>query len=311
MKGRVAITPRSMSEAGHPALGLLSQSGYELVFPAPGRQPTEAELMASLPGCVGYLAGVEPVSRKVIEMSRDLRVISRNGVGIDNIDLDAARSRGIVVEKALGANTRGVAELAMALMMCGLRHVSWSDRVLGAGEWKRRKGREAFGRTLGIVGCGAIGRALAQMCLSIGMKVLGYDPVWKNDGSLGPYFRLVGLDELYAEAEIVSLHCPPGARPLVDAAAIDAMRPNVLLINTARAELIDGEALLAGLNSGKVAAFATDVYQTEPPMLNDLLRHENAIRTPHAGGLTEESVDRATRIAVENLLRVLEGHGSA
>lgn len=307
MKGRVAITPRSMSEAGHPALGLLSQSGYELVFPAPGRQPTEAELIASLPGCIGYLAGVEPVSRKVIEMSPDLRVISRNGVGVDNIDLDAARSRGIVVEKALGANTRGVAELAMALMMCGLRHVSWSDRALGEGQWKRRKGREAFGRTLGIVGCGAIGRSLAQMCLSIGMKVLGYDPVWKNDGSLGPYFRLVGLDELFAEAEIISLHCPPGNRPLVGAAAIDAMRGDVLLINTARAELIDGEALLAGLNSGKVAAFATDVYQTEPPVLNDLLRHENTIRTPHAGGLTEESVDRATRIAVENLLRVLEG----
>jgi D-3-phosphoglycerate dehydrogenase len=306
MRGRIAITPRSMSENGHLDLRLLSEHGYELVFPSPGRQPNEAELLAHLPSCVGYLAGVEPVSRRVIEASPELRVISRNGVGVDNVDLDAAKERGVAVERALGANTRGVAELALTLALCGLRHVAWSDKSLAAGKWRRRKGREVLGRTVGIIGCGAIGRTLAELCLSLGMDTIGHDPFLNDPSALGPRFRQVSLDELLAACDVVSLHCPPGAKPLIDEAALASMREGAVLVNTARAELIDEAALFDALESGKVSAFATDVYTTEPPTLTALLRHQNTILTPHAGGFTDESVDRATRIAVENLLRRLD-----
>lgn len=311
MKARVAITPRSISERGHPALELLSQEGFELVFPAPGRQPTERELLASLPGCVGYLAGVEPVTRAVLEASPGLKVISRNGVGVDNIDLEAASALGIVVEKALSANTRGVAELALTFLLCGLRHVAWSDGQLKRGEWKRRKGAEAFGRTLGVVGFGAIGQTVATLAIALGMKVVAHDPFVASTQIGGHALELVPLEDLFRRADVITLHAPPRERPLIDTAAIEAMRNGVVIVNTARAELIDDAAMLAGLDSGKIGAFATDVFRTEPPDMTALLRHENVLLSPHAGGFTEESVDRATLIAVENLLRNLGSPSNA
>lgn len=311
MSGRIAVTPRSISEHGHPALGLLIDRGYELVFPAPGRQPTEADLLRELPGCVGYLAGVEPITRSVLTASPLLKVISRNGVGVDAIDLQAATERGIAVEKAVGANTRGVAELGLALMLDGLRHVSWSSATLKSGQWRRRKGREFQGRTVGVVGCGAIGQLLASFCNSIGMNVIGHDPYLAARGGAQPAVPLVALEQLLSEADIISLHCPPTERPLIDAHAIERMRGDVILVNTARADLIDPDAVLAALESGRISAFATDVYDCEPPELTELLRHPNVILTPHAGGLTEESVDRATTIAVGNLLLRLEGGNEA
>jgi len=306
MKGRIAITPRSMSQEAHPDLAPLTGRGYELIFPSPGRQPSEAELFDQLPGCVGYLAGVEPVSRRVIEASASLRVISRNGVGIDNIDVAAAAERGIAIERALGANTRGVAELALTLMLCGVRHVAWSDKVLSAGEWRRRKGREIQGRTIGIVGCGAIGRALAELCLAIGMKAVGYDPFLDTNSPVNANLRMVSLQELFAVSDAISLHCPPADKALIDDTALAAMRPSVVIVNTARAELVDDAAMLDALDSGKVSAFATDVFHAEPPSMTQLLRHEHTILSPHAGGFTDESVERATRIAVGNLLRRLD-----
>lgn len=305
MKGRVAVTPRSLSESGHPALALLAARGYEMVFPAPGRLPTEEELIEALPGCVGYLAGVEPVTQRVLQASRDLKVISRNGVGVDNIDISAAEELGIRIEKAVGANARGVAELALGLTFCALRSISWSDRQMAAGLWKRRKGREVLGKTLGIVGCGAIGRTLGQMAIGLGMKVVGYDPFLRDAAAAG--FPLASLGEVLASADVVSLHCPPGDQPIISAATLSELKRGAVLVNTARAELVDESALLVALNNGQVAVYATDVYRSEPPDPSALLQHENVIRTPHAGGFTDESVDRATQVAVENLIRGLEG----
>lgn len=304
MKARVAVTPRSLSEGGHPALALLAQRGYDLVFPAPGRLPTEEELVAALPGCIGWLAGVEPVTQRVLNASRDLRVISRNGVGVDNIDVAAARQLGIRIERASGANARGVAELALGLAFCALRSIAWSDRQLAAGAWKRRKGREVLGKTLGIVGCGAIGRTLGQLAQGLGMEVVGHDPFLRDAQVAG--FPLVDLAAVLASADVLSLHCPPAGRPLLDAAALARLKRGAVIVNTARAELVDEDALLQALDSGQVAVYATDVYRTEPPEPSPLLRHENVVRTPHAGGFTDESVDRATQAAVENLIRSLE-----
>lgn len=282
----------------------LTRAGYTLVFPAPGRQPSEAELLEYLPECVGYLAGVEPVSARVLQACNKLKVIARNGVGVDNVDLEAAKAKGIAVERAIGANSRGVAELAITLMLNALRWVEWSDRNLKTGDWKRSIGREARGRVVGVVGCGAIGRTVAELSIGLGMTVIGYDPYPTFPAM--PGFRWGSLDEVWAGAEVVSLHCPPGKTPLVDAAAIGKMKTGMVLVNTARADLLDDDAVLAALKSKKIAALATDVFRAEPPELSELLRHENVILTPHIGGFTEESVDRATSGAVENILKVLE-----
>jgi len=255
---------------------------------------------------VGWLAGVEPIGPRVLAAAKGLKVISRNGTGVDNIDLSEASAHGIRVERAIGANARGVAELAIALMLSAFRHVPWSDSHLRRGDWQRRIGIEARGRTLAVIGCGAIGREVADLALGLGMWVVGYDP-YPSNSFARPGFRLATLDEALIQADAVTFHCPPADRPLLDAETIARLKPGVVVVNTARAELIDDEAMLSALGSGQVSALATDVFRREPPEMTPLLQHDRVILMPHAGGYTEESVERATRVAIENLLRVLEG----
>lgn len=305
MTQRIAVTPRSLSANGHPELDRLRAAGFEVVFPAPGKQPSESDLLSVLPHCVGYLAGVEPIPNAVLSAAPRLRVISRNGVGVDNIDLDFTSKRGIEVCKALGANSRGVAELAIAFMLSGLRHIAWSDRTLRSGQWERQTGREVEGRTLGILGCGAIGRTVAVLATGLGMTVKAYDPLADKSFMLGPNFSFADLPDVLASSDVITLHCPPATQPLINAASLQIVRKGVVVINTARAELIDSDAMHAALEAGQVSCYATDVYPSEPPELTPLLAHKNTILMPHAGGLTVESVERATRIAVDNLLQVL------
>ncbi len=304
---KILVTPRSVTRSGHPALERLGATGCEVVFATPGVQPDEAELLARLPGCAGYLAGVEKVSAKVLEAaSPTLRVIARNGVGIDNVDLAAAARLGLRVLPTPGANARGVAELALALMLALARHVAWSDAQLKSGQWQRRQGFELEGRVLGLVGCGRIGRLVARMARGLDMSVIGYDPC-PTDGGCGD-LKYCRLDELLAAADVISLHCPAAAdgQPLIDAAALAKMKPGALLVNTARAGLMDSAAVIEALDNGRLAGAAVDVFETEPPRDDPLVRHQNVIATPHIGGYTAESVDRAISSAVENILAVLQ-----
>jgi D-3-phosphoglycerate dehydrogenase len=304
MSSKIAVTPRSLSGVGHPALGRLVDNGFEIVFPAPGRTPSEEDLLRSIPECVGWLAGVEPISMRVLDAARELRVISRNGTGVDNIDVGEANARGIAVERAMGANARGVAELTIGLLLAAFRHIPWSHVQLQRGEWRRRTGREAKGRCLGVIGCGAIGREVADLALGLGMTVKGYDPFPTNSFAR-PGFSFETLEACLTTVDAVSFHCPPGERALLDADMIGRMREGVVVVNTARAELIDETAMADALGRGHVSALATDVFRKEPPDLSPLLAHESVILTPHAGGLTDESIERATMVAVDNLLKVL------
>lgn len=305
MKGKIAVTPRSLSVKGHPAFEELYQAGYEVFFPTPGQQPTVAELREFLPSCIGYLAGVEPVPGEVLRLCPDLKVISRNGVGVDNIDLAAAQEMGIAVEKAAGANARGVAELTITLMLAGLRSICTSDRGIKDGGWVRREGIEIQGRLLGVIGCGQIGKQVATMGLGLGMRVVASEPY--PDPSFTPAgdFHYRSLDDLISLSDVITLHCPPAEKPLIDATMLARMKNGVFLINTARAALVDGQAVLEAIEGGKLRGYATDVYQHEPPELNRLLLNERVITTPHIGGYTQESVQRATEAAVKNLLKVL------
>jgi phosphoglycerate dehydrogenase-like enzyme len=307
MAPRILVTPRSLTKDGDPALELLREAGYEVVTSTPGRQPDEAELLRVVPGCVGWLAGVEPITASVLGTARGLRAISRNGTGVDNIDVAAAERLGIRVLRAEGANARGVAELAIGLILSMLRSIPWSDSRLKAGAWERRRGFEIGGRTIGVVGCGRIGRLVAEMALGLGGRVLGHDAYPLSGYAPGPAFRYADLDTVLAAADILTLHCPPppGGRPLLDAAAFGRIKRGAVLVNTARAGLVEEGAVLAALEDGRLAGFATDVFPEEPPAPSSLLSHPRVIATPHIGGFTDESVAQATRVAVDNLLAVL------
>lgn len=310
---RILVSPRSLTRNPHPALDKLTAGGYEVVLTSPGQQPDEAELIARLPGCVGWIAGVEPVSPAAIAAATDLRAISRNGTGIDNLPMDLLRARGIAVLRAEGRNANGVAELTLGLMLESLRYIAFSHGGLQQAEWRRRLGRELSGLTVGIVGCGAIGSRVARLCASFGANILVHDP-WLDPARLeGIALRQVGLDDLLAASDVISLHCAPpaGGGALLDAVALARLRAGARLINTARAALVDHDAVLAALISGQLAAFATDVFDAEPPVPSPLFQHPGCIVTAHIGGYTEQSVDSVTHVAVDNLLEALSWERAA
>ncbi len=302
---KILITPRSLTKSGHPALDKLSERGYELVFSTPGRQPSEDEIIGLLPGCVGYLAGVERISSNVLESAKDLKVISRNGTGIDNIDLESAKRLNIRICSTQGANARGVAELAIGLMFSLVRSIPSQDEKMKEGVWERIRGIELEDRVLGLIGCGQIGQHVALLALGLGMRVLAYDP----DPSFSPSekFQYVSLDELLPQSDIISLHrpAPLSGKPFVTAEVIERMKKGVYLINTARASLLDENAVLEGLDSNHIAGLAIDVYEKEPPDDFRLVKHDHVIAAPHVGGFTKESVLRATSQAVDNLINNL------
>ena len=308
MLNRILITPRSLTKDGHPSLRRLQDAGYDLVFATPGVQPDEPEMLRLLPGCVGMLAGVEPITARVLEAATALRAISRNGVGVSNIDLDAARRLGIQVLVAPGANARGVAELTIGLILALARSIPFGDASLKSRRWSRRKGFELPGKTLGLIGCGQIGQCVARLALAFEMHVVAFDPCPDERFRPGERFAYAGFDEVIGTADIISLHCPPNVdqSPLIAASAIARMKHGVYLVNTARPELLDEDAVLQSLDSGAIAGLAVDVFASEPPTDWRLAADPHVVATAHIGGYTAESVDRAVAAAVDNLLAALD-----
>jgi len=303
----IIVTPRSLSKGDHPFLKKLTDAGYHLVFPSPGRQPTEQELAAVIGDAVGYVAGVEPITAATLAKASKLRVISRNGTGIDNIDTEAAARQSIVIRKAEGANARGVAELTIGLMLAAVRSIPTSDRSLKAEQWKRIQGFELEGKTLGIIGCGKIGKLVAGFALAFGMKVLAYDAYPDRNFSPSIEFEYVALENLLENSAIVTLHCPPlpEKKPLIGEQQLSIMRRGAIIINTARQSLVDEASLVRSLDTGAIACYAIDAFDKEPPEDFSLVKHEHVIVTPHIGGYTAESIDRAAEAAIDNLLETL------
>jgi D-3-phosphoglycerate dehydrogenase len=304
---RILVTPRSLTTTPHPAVEALRQRGHEVLYCQAGRTPDEAELIRLVPGVAGWLAGVETVSPAVIAAARDLRVISRNGVGVDNLPLSALAARGIAVCVAQGANSAGVAELTIGLMLAALRNIPFADSGIKQGQWPRKIGREIRGCKVGVIGCGAIGGEVARLCHALGAEPLVYDAIGAFAARLS-FARAVDFATLIAEADIITLHCPAAAdaTAVLGAKEFAAMRPGATLVNTARAALVDAIALKAALDSGRLASYAVDVFPEEPPRDLAIAGDPRVIATSHIGGYTQESVDRSTTIALANLLEALE-----
>ncbi|MEY8141190.1 phosphoglycerate dehydrogenase [Falsihalocynthiibacter sp. CO-5D18] len=308
---RILITPRSLTSSPSSDLDALRTAGYELVFATAGQTPNEAELLALIPDCVGWLAGVEPVSDAVIAAANKLRVISRNGTGVDNIPQLATAARNITITRAMAANATGVAELALGLILANRRHLIETALGVRQGEWPRLRGLEIEGSSVGVVGMGAIGRKVATAMSAMGATVIAYDPMTPDMGDL-PITYLT-LDHLLTTSDIITLHCPmpQDGLPLINAKVLTTTKQGLLLVNTARANLVDQAALLGALNDGRLSGYATDVFAQEPPLDQTLARHPAVIATSHIGGLTDQSVARATQIAVANLLEGLKGPAHA
>ncbi len=306
---KILVTPRSLTKGGDPSMELLRKAGHQLVFCTPGKAPDEQELLGLVPGCAGWLAGVEKITDAVLARADCMKAISRNGTGVDSIDLAACERRGIKVLRAEGANARGVAELTIALMLSLLRSVSYGDARMKMGGWERRQGTELESRTLGVVGTGRIGKLVTKFAVGMDMRVAGFDAFPDARYAPSPDFRYVTFEGLLASSDIVTLHCPhtPGEKPLIDGPALTLMKKSAVLVNTARGGLVDDAAIFAALQEGRLAGYGVDAYEQEPPKPTPLLAHDKVIATPHIGAFTAESVSRATRAAVDNLLGALSG----
>lgn len=252
------------------------------------------------------------VDAEVISAASSLRVIGRAGIGVDNIDLEAATKRGIVVVNAPQSNTLSAAEHTMALMLALCRRIPEADRSMHRGEWNRSSfvGMELADKTLGIVGLGRIGSLVAQRSLAFGMRLVAYDPYVSPDRARQMSVELVSLEELCSRADVITIHLPKTVETigLINKDRIALMKPSVRLVNTARGEIIDEDALATALHEGRVAGAAIDVYSKEPPGPNHpLVGAPNAILTPHLGATTAEAQDKAGKTVAEQVSAVLRG----
>lgn len=311
-RGRILVTPRSVTRDGHPSLARLEEAGYEVVMGPAGKQPSEEALRSLLSDCVGMLAGVEPISADVLRSAKSLKAISRNGTGTDTVDVAAAEELGIEILRAAGANARGVAELTFALLFALIRSIVPTDEGMKQAEWKRFRGVELEGRTLGLVGFGRIGQLVGQLASAFGMKILAYDPMASEISHSIPNLEFADLDTIWEQSDIISFHCPPPSdgQTLLNEATLAKTKKGVYVVNTARFDLMDESAVLKALDSGQVAGLGLDAFAQEPPSDFTLAAHSKVVATSHIGGFTKESVDRAMDTAVGNLLQCLAEKGN-
>jgi D-3-phosphoglycerate dehydrogenase len=280
---------------------------FEIVYA--GKTPQEADLVALCQrhDPVAIIVRYGKVGAAVMDAAPSLRVISKHGSGTDTIDKDAAKARGIEVRAAVGANAAAVAEQALALLLACAKSVVQLDARMHAGHWDKatHKSVELHGRTIGLVGLGAIGQRFARMCDAMGMKVLGFDPYAKN---LPEYIRSVDLATLWRESDAISLHCPLTAenRNLLNAQTLAACKRGVIVVNTARGGLIDEAALLEAVRSGQVASAGLDSFAVEPMTAPHPFHGQpNIILSPHIGGVTSDAYVNMGVDAARNVLAVL------
>ncbi len=247
----------------------------------------------------------------VFEAGKKLKVVGRAGVGVDNIDLNAAKAHGVTVVNSPTATTLAVAELAMALMLSIVRDIPRGDAGMKAGKWlkKEMEGTELWHKKLGVIGFGRIGEATGKRAAAFDMEILGYDPLIPADEIVKRGGKPVSFDELLAESDIITMHLPltPESKGMLNAAAFAKMKDGVRIICAARGGVIDEEALLAALESGKVAAAGLDVFATEPPGLTALVSHPHVVCSPHIGAQTAEAQIRAADDIAHEVLAALDG----
>lgn len=309
---KVLITPKSFKDYKDKTYPLLEERGFGIIENTTGRTLREEEIMdLAGSGVVGIIIGIDPLPERVLRACTDLKAISKYGVGMDNIDLAAAKALGIRVKNAIGSNTVSVAELSVALMFEAARHISVLVTGVKDGRWDRVKGFELTGKQLVLLGGGQIGKEVAKRGVGLGMEVFIFDPYFADPAFLQKYGvrRLSNLEEALMMADILSLHLPlaESTRHMIGAEAIALMKPTAVLINTSRGELVDEKALYQALLEKRLAFAAQDVFSAEPPARGTpILALDTFALTPHTGAYTAEGVERMAMYSAQNLIKLLE-----
>lgn len=305
MKKRILVSPTSFAKFDRRPLELLAE--YEVILNPHGRKMTPEEVVASGEGAVGIVAGVETLNRWVFERMPGLKCISRVGVGIDSIDLEAAKEFGIAVRNTPSGPTLSVAELTVGVILALLRDICGANRNMHDGIWKKAYGSLLSGKRVGIIGLGTIGRAVAERLNVFGCRLAGYDPRPDMEWLTRSGVALVPFGELLATSDIVCLHLSFSRenRHLIGAQELTAMKKGACLVNMSRGGIVDESALLEALRAGHLAGAAIDVFEEEP-YHGPLQKLDNVILTPHIGSYAREGRVQMEIDAVRNLLEELE-----
>lgn len=293
------------------ATKILTNAGYEVIALNTGSGRTDLVKACEFASAL-IVRSATTVDRELLESCPKLRVIGRAGVGVDNIDLAAATELGVIVANAPLANVTSAAEHTMAMILASARNVAQAHSSLAEGRWDRAlfSGVELHGKTLGVVGMGRIGRAVAHRASSFGMAVLAHDPFLDSSSDLPAESRLVDMDELLSAADFITLHVAqtPETKNLVDASFLAKTKPGCRIINVARGGLVVEGDLLGAIESGHIAGAAIDVFRTEPVVDSPLFGHPSIVTTPHLGASTAEAQDRAAETIAQQVEIALSGH---
>jgi D-3-phosphoglycerate dehydrogenase len=310
MKMKVLVTPTSLKpDSTGKAMELLRSFSDDLVFNPHEKPLKEDELIPLIKDCDGYIAGVDYITRKVIESAGKLKVISRYGTGIDRVDLKAAKEKNIIVCNTPGANANAVADLIFAHLLCLARKVHLLDKKTREGQWMRSTGFELYGKTFGIIGLGAVGKVTAKRASGFSMKILACDPYVDFRYAEVNNISLVSFDEIIKKADFISLSVPYTKETcnMINGDVMKKMKQGTIIINTSRGGIIDENMAYELLKSGHLGGLGLDTFEMEPPGHSPLFTLDNVVVTPHTGAHTSEAITAMADVSVKNLIDVLSG----
>jgi len=311
MTTKIICTSPTFGQYSRKAVEMLEKEGYELVRIPAEEWKDPAKLINHVKDAQGWISGVSKCTREILDNAPLLKVVTKHGTGVDNIDLEAAKEKNVVVANAPGLNANAVADLAFAFMLSLARKIPYSDKFVREGKWKPIMGIELKGKTLGVIGMGAIGKGLIRKASSFDMNFVAFDLV-RDEEFINKYNvrMLKDFKEVLKEADFISLHVPltNETRNMIGTEEFKLMKKTAYIINCARGGVIDEAALFDALTTGEIAGAALDVFASEPPSVdNPLLTLENVIVAPHMGAYTEESMAEISEVCAENVIRVLKG----
>lgn len=300
---KVLVTSNSFGKYAKEPVEKLKDAGFEVVFNPYRRMMNEQELIEQLQGVDAVILSTEKITKKVIDAAPSLKMISRYGVGLDNIDLAYCEEKNITVTVTKGGNSNAVAEFSVALMLAACKGIAASAHDAKSGIWKKNTGIDLEKKTIGVVGLGAIGKTVVKRLQGFDVTVLAYDVCYDETFVNRYKIKKASMEELVAKADVITLHIPAvNEKPLLSEEQFSKMKEGVVIVNTARASLIDSDSLIRYIENGKVFAAALDVHENEPDYDMRLCGYDNVILTPHNAAITKEATDQTSMMAVMNML---------
>lgn len=308
MAEKILVTPRSYGRNRPELFAQLEQAGYEVVRNATGGILEREQIKALIADCVGVIIGVDPLDAEVLACAPKLRAVSKYGVGVDNIDLDYCAAHGVRVSRTVGANSEAVADYAMALMLAVARRLTVIDRKCRRMDWGKITTRDVSHATLGVFGLGAIGKHVARRAQGFGMRVIAYDVFWDAEYAQANGIEYAEPETIFRTADFISLHLPllPDTEGFVGAHELSMMKPDAVLINTARGGLVDEKALLKALQERRIYGAGLDAFAHEPPEDEAWFELDNVVLGSHCAASTLGATENMGQMAADNILRDLK-----